>query len=294
MSKGRKRPRIGFGNRENGVLDTLVDLPKNRLIKAALAVIAETGKGVLNRSGVKATLNAAKSKLITGKGEKYPWIEEADEYANKIALILQNLGIKPNKLGVDGLPGSGKSTLARALAERLGMQWKSLDHENMNVQIDFSQKLTVYEHHRLFRTQNVDEFDAIIYIDESVESTKANIIRRTQSGRGAIIIDVLDFEKLKNIGRLAFDVCEGESTLIPDSNLIMKVRGPGGFHAKENLVKRLKVAGHDTTDLDKEKMLFLTAYARRQSGLKAYFMPGAFNNELLKGLLAGVRKFLDS
>ncbi len=33
MSKGGKRPKIGFGNREDGVHDILVKLPKNYLTR---------------------------------------------------------------------------------------------------------------------------------------------------------------------------------------------------------------------------------------------------------------------
>jgi hypothetical protein len=72
----------------------------------------------------------------------------------------------------------------------------------------------------------------------------------------------------------------------------MKVRPPQGFHAIENIVSRLHAAGHDAEGMGKEEMLFFLVYGRPRSGLMAYFLLGAFNEELLSGLLAGIRRYL--
>jgi hypothetical protein len=247
---------------------------------------------MMNRPGVRTSLEAAALGLLGGSGEQFQSVEAARENAAGIVSNLRKARIVPNRLGVDGLPGSGKSTLARALADKLCVKWVSLDHENMDVPRDFAPERAVHEHQRLLRTQDVDAFDVIIYVDEPVELSKARVLQRARTeARGSVIIDVLDFDKLKKIGKLAFDVCEGETVSIPGGSLLMKVRPPGGFRAIENTVSRLRAAGYDAEGMGKEEMLFLLACGRPRSGLKAYFLPGAYNEELLRGLLAGIRRY---
>ena len=280
------------GRQGNNVSAELSRLTDNRLSGAVLAGAVETGRAMMNRPGVRASLEAAVLGLLGGSGEQFQSVEAARESADGIALNLQEARIVPNRLGVDGLPGSGKSTLARVLADKLCIKWISLDHENMDVPRDFAPERTVYEHQRLFRTQDVDVFDVIIYVDEPVGLSKARVLQRARTeARGSIIIDVLDFDKLKEIGKLAFDVCEGETVSIPGSSLLVKVRPPGGFRAIENIVSRLRAAGHDAEGMGKEEMLFLLACGRPRSGLKAYFLPGAYNEELLRGLLMGIQRY---
>ena len=257
-----------------------------------MAAAVETGRALLTRPSIRASLEATVLKLLQGAGERRPVIESVRDSALRIALLLQERGSVPLRIGVDGLPGSGKSALALALADRLGMKWKPLDHENMDVPRDFSQERTIYEHHRLLRTQDVDIFDAIVHVDESVTVCKARILQRArEEARESLIIDVLDFEKLQKIGKLAFRVCRGEPISIPGSRLLMKIRPPQGFGTTENLVSRLRVSGHDAHALEKEEMLFLLRYGKRRSGLLAYFVPGAYTEELLRGLLAGLREY---
>ncbi|TET32572.1 MAG: hypothetical protein E3J72_19440 [Planctomycetota bacterium] len=287
-------PRQSRGRERSNFLEKLFDLDDNRLSCAALAAAIETGRAMLNRPTVRASLEAAVLKLLRGADEELPSVETVRESADRIALILKNQGIAPVRLGVDGLPGSGKSTLARALADRLGFKWKSLDRENMNVPLDFASERAVYEHQRLLRTQDVDAFDAVIYVGELVEASRARILRRARmEARGSMIIDVLDFDKLKNIGKLAFELCDGKQIPIPGSRLFMKVRPPEGFRAAENIADRLRAAGHNAEGMGKEEMLFLLAYGRARSGLMAYFVPGAYNRELLSGLVAGLKRYLD-
>jgi hypothetical protein len=265
----------------------------NRLSRAAVAAAVETGRALMDRPGVRTSLEAAVVRMLGGTDVALPPAAALRETADRVAVVLQEREIVPNKIGVDGLPGSGKSTLARALADRLGLDWKSLDYESMNAPRDFTQERTIYEHHRLFRTQGVDVFDAIVYVDEPVEISKARVLHRArEEGRESLIIYVLDYEKLKQIGTLAFDVCEGEPISIPESSLLMKIRPPGGFRVAENIESRLRAAAHDPEGMAKEEMLFLLAYGRPWSGLMAYLLPGAFNDELLQGLLAGMRSYL--
>ena len=201
-----------------------------------------------------------------------------EKQAERVAQLLRERGVIPNRFGIDGLPGSGKSTLARLLAERLGMEWKSLDYKNLGLPGILGQGRTIYEHHRLLRTQDVDAFDAIVYIDEPFERSRAKVLRR---GRGLILAAVLDYDKLKKVGKLAFDVCEGEPVRIPKSDLVLKIKPPKGFRAVENITSRLGSApsqskgdaGFDTSGMSKEEMLFVLAHGKRQEGLTAYLLP---------------------
>jgi hypothetical protein len=206
-------------------------------------------------------------------------VKSAEEQAERIAGILDEKGITPDKIGIDGLPGSGKSTLARALAKRLDMKRQSLDHKNLHLPGNLDSGRTIYEHHRLLRTQDLDVFDAIVYIDMSARRCRARVCRR---GRGLFLAAVLDYKKLRKVGKVAFDVCEGEPIPVTDGPLIVKIKPPGGFRALENTVSRLKrhqspqttgSAELDASGMSREEMLFLLACGKRKHGLKAYLIP---------------------
>lgn len=277
----------------SGLLDQVSELPKSRLSGAALAAALETGRGLLSRPGVRVSVEGAVLKMLGLAEEPHRPVEPVQEAARTILRILQERGVASRRIGVDGVPGSGKSTLARALADRLGFDWKSLDHEDMNVPRDFSRERIVYEHHRLFRTQDVDSFDAIVYIDEPAEASKTRVLRRARTeGRRAVIIDVLDYDTLKEIGRRAFEVCDGDPLTIPRSPLLMKIRPRQGFRAVESIASKVQAAGHNSEGMSKEEMLFFLFDGRARSGLRAYVLPGAYNEELLQGLLAGARRYL--
>lgn len=268
----------------------------NRLFGAALAAAVETGRAMLNRPSVRASVEAAVLKILGLAEEPHGPVKPAQQAAATIVRILRERGVFPRRIGVDGVPGSGKSTLARALADRLGFQWQSLDHEDMNVARDFSGQGVVYEHHRLFRTQDVDSFDAIIYIDEPVEVSRGKVLERAKAeARQGLSADVLDYDRMKKIGEVAFDACDGEPIAISQSSLVMKIKPAAGFRALENTASRLHAAGQQTEGWRKwrkEEVLFVLAYGRPRSGLMAYFLPGAYNQELFAGLLAGLRRYL--
>jgi hypothetical protein len=271
---------------------SLISLAKGRLSRAALAAAAATGQALLNRPGIRLTLESALLNFLRSRRATPANLEAVALNADKIASILRAHEIIPKRLGVDGLPGSGKSTLARALANRLEMQWQPLDGQNMDVPQAFSTERAVYEHHRLFRTQDVDAFDALIYVDEPIEAAKKRVLERAvREAREALIVDLLDFRKLKTIGRLAFEVCDGPSISVPGSNLFLKLKPPQGFRAREHLAERLPEA-YKTNALKKEALLFLVAYGKPQAGITAYLIPSAYNQELLAGLLAGLQAYL--
>ncbi len=226
----------------------------------------------------KTTGFAVTSIMLSSRRRPSTSIKAVEQQAETIARVLRERGIVPNRVGIDGVPGSGKSTLACALAIRLDMKRQSLDYKNVSRPGNLDQERTIYEHHRLFRTHDVDSFDAIVYIDEPVERSKAKVTWRP--GR-LILAAALDYNKLKKVGEIAFDVCQGAPIAIPDSYLILKIKPPEGFRASENIVSRLSAAGFDTGaapdvcrdcagGMRKEEMLFVLAYGRRQDGLKAY------------------------
>lgn len=250
----------------------LLGMGAARLGGAASAALLRRKWAILILSGMQVPLKTFAKMLRSSRGLSPP-TTAAQQQAEGIILILRERGIIPNKLGIDGVPGSGKSTLARALAAGLDMKWKSLDYKNLALPENLEQERTIYEHHRLLRTQDVDVFDAIAYIDEPVERSRARVRRR---GRGLLLAALLDYNKLKKVGEIAFDVCDGEPIVIPGSYLILKITPPGGFRANENIAKRLSTAGFNTSGMSKEEMLFLLAYGRRQDGLKAYLLPLAW------------------
>jgi len=260
-----------------------------RAIGAALATGKTTIEALSKRPGIRASVGSLKAKITTGKAEKHEIINKVYQNANNIRILLQSKGVSPNRLAIDGVPGSGKSTIARALAEKLNFEVKTLDYIDLNKPHDFSKEQAIYEHHRLLRTQDVDEFDAIIYIDEPVELSKEKCIHRK---RGGINIDVFDYEKLKRIGEKAFEIADGKVFSIPDSYIKIKVRPHNGFRAYENVKeeverKGLKIRGHS-----KEELLFMSVYGRPRKGLMAYVKVGAYNKEILEGLSVGVLRFL--
>lgn len=250
---------------------------------------AATARAIYSRPTVKSTFESLVKKFFTGKWEEQVSLDVVNHQADRIIDLLKSNGVTPNKLAVDGLPGSGKSTLARALADKLGFQWKSLDHQNLNKPIDFTEGKTVYEHHRLLRTQNPDNFDAVIYIYEPVELAKERVVKRK---RIPIIVDVLDFEKLKQMGDKAFALCNGLTHDIPDTNLKVKIKPNDGFKAYENIFSELSALGLNPEGLSKEQLLFLSIDGKARQGLNAYINTSVYNQELLIGLTAGLNELL--
>jgi hypothetical protein len=139
------------------------------------------------------------------------------------------------------------------------------------------------------RTQDIHNFDAIIYIDEPVELSKQKCLNRK---RGGINIDIFDYEKLKKIGEEAFSIAAGRVCKIKNSHIKLKIKPKAGFRAYENLRDKVKKKGFKAEGLCKEELLFTSVYGKPGKGLMAYVKAGAYNKELLKGLSAGVLRFL--
>ena len=240
----------------------------------ALRTAVSMGTDFYLKPGVKANIQ-----YLFQLSAEHPDAPADHPAATPIAQRLADRGLGAQRIGVDGLPGSGKSTLARALAERMGMQWACLDHQLSDEPMDFSAADAVYEHHRLFRTQDLDSFDVLVYLDEPMSKIREQIINR---GRGAALIEVLDFDRMREIGRKAFALAGGEEWQVPGTNVRLKTRPPEGFHDLARLDGELQRLGfRQTQDLPKEAKLFLAVYGRAKRGSLAYVQAGQFFKELL-------------
>jgi hypothetical protein len=261
----------------------------NRLIDAALVGGKATVDALAEKPGIQASLDSAKMRLTTGKAEKHEIIDEVNENADKIIALLNSKAVHIKRLAVDGVPGSGKSTLARALAVKLNFELQTLDYIDLNKPQDFNKEQSIYEHHRLLRTQDVESFDAIIYIDEPVELSKQKCLNRK---RGGINIDFFDYEKLKKIGSEAFNISAGRIYKISNSYIKLKIKPKAGFRAYKNIRVKVNKKGFKTEGLSQEELLFVSVYGRSRKGLMAYVKVGAYNKEIFEGLSAGVLRFL--
>lgn len=256
----------------------------------AIAVGGITTAGALkNKPSIQATLHSLKMKKETGAAEILTEVEEINRAADAIIDLFSSKGISPTRLAIDGVPGSGKSTLALALAKRMGFQCKALDYIDIDKPQDFSEQKMIYEHHRLFRTQEIDHFDAIIYIDEPIEICKEICLNRK---RDAVNIDIFNYEKLKKIGEKAFAMASGKIYRIPDSHFKLKIRPRSGYKAYDKICDEVKAKGFAVKRRSLEELLFLSVYGKAKGGLSSYIKLSAYNHEFKKGLKAGIARFL--
>lgn len=263
----------------------------SRFIGAVGVGISTTAAALTQRDSVQASIDSVKMRLSKGQAEIHDNQKAVKKNAKAVLSLFKEKKFKPRRLAIDGVPGSGKSSLAYGLAEKLDFQVKTLDYIDMNKPQDFSKMNTIYEHHRLLRTQLTEIFDAIIYIDEPVELSKKKCVHRK---RGGINIDVFDYDKLKKIGEKAFEAADGKTHEIPGTHIKIKFRPKKGFNAYKNLRDELKKKGIKTERRSKEELLFLSVYEKAESRLMAYINFGAYNKELKKGIKAGISTFFMS
>lgn len=235
----------------------------------------------LRRPGVRAYAEHLADNIFQAKDETTMTPARVNSVADAICRLFEEKGFKPARIAVDGVPGSGKSTLAQALADKLGMRVVCLDHQSMDAPLDFEQDNAIYEHHRLLRTQDIDAFDALVYIDEPVEISKKKVIKRK---RGGYLVEVLDYDLVKRIGDKAFAFAEGESFSFPNNFVRLKLKPQGGFKDRENINAALRKEGFDGAHFSKEETLFLCSENRAKQGFKAYVNLHAFNKDALAAL----------
>lgn len=257
---------------------------RGALAGAAAAAGATLAKNILRRPGFSAYFEYQAKKILFGWSEDGPVPEALVRTADSLAGFFSSMQVSLDRIAVDGVPGSGKSSLARALAERLGMGVECLDYQNMDKPLAFDKGRTIYEHHRLLRTQDIDAFDAIIYIDEPVEISMARVLKRK---RGGGLVELMDYGKLKAVGEKAFQVADGDAKAIPGSFVKVKVRPGAGFRHRQNIYWELQQKGdgfRNAAGLSTEQALFLLIYGRAGKGFNAYLKKSAFYPELLTAL----------
>lgn len=257
--------------------------------KAGLVGIATTAgltlvRGVLTKPGIRVYLEYQIERIFQGWPEGGNCPEEVSLTADAIVSLFRSRGLLPNRIAVDGVPGSGKSTLAAALARKLDMTVECLDHKNMDLAISFAKDRTIYEHHRLLRTQVLDGFDALIYIDEPVDTSRQKVLQRK---RGGYLVDIMNYDRLKAIGHRAFSVAAGECIAVEDSFARIKIRPAGGFRCLENIAAELLAKGLSSKGLNKEQALFMCVEGKARKGFGAYINPHAYDRELLLALKQG-------
>jgi hypothetical protein len=269
----------------SGITEALVDrkgiFKDHQPLGVGLAVSAEVARRLYEKPGYRATVDSLVGKVLVGEGEsnqqEHP---EVNAQADFIAALLTSRIGSVSRVAVDGVPGSGKTTLARALAARLGMRWQSLDHMDLDRPLDLGERGVVYEHHRLLRTQNLDGFDALVYINEPVVVSKQKVLKRK---RGGYLVDMMDYDRLKRVGKLAFALAEGAAYPVPQSDVIVKIRPDGGFRVLENLTTGLRERGVSIDGLAQEQLLFLAIEGQARKGFTAYIDKGGLGADILAG-----------
>ncbi|MBF0226267.1 MAG: (d)CMP kinase [Desulfobacterales bacterium] len=264
----------------------LKDLTKETLPKMIFTFITATVTNLMAKESIKSAVRGRIRKLITGNAEKpYKDIHTVEMYADNIMDILDKNRILPQNIGIDGPPGSGKSSLGRSLAKRTGLEWKTLYLNDLGKPYFFKQG-RIYENIRLFRTQNIDNFDVIIYIDCPVEDAQSRVMKRDRNGA---LVDYINFIKLKEIGDASFEMANGEEFRIPMSPIRIKIRPEEGYKDIENLKMKLISKGLDIERFSKEELLFLHCYGKPKSGILPYVNWGAYNSELLSAAQVSLR-----
>ncbi|MBF0101243.1 MAG: hypothetical protein HQK77_10085 [Desulfobacterales bacterium] len=238
---------------------------------------------VFKKPGIQAYLQYQLQKIMYGWTEDDFNPEETVRNANSVVQLFNTQQKQPNRIAIDGVPGSGKTTLSKTLAKILTMDVVCLDHENMDEPLVFDKDKTIYEHHRLLRTQDVDAFDVLIYIDEPIAFSKAKVLQRK---RGAYLIDIMDYDRLKQIGEKAFYAAMGDVFTIPDTFIKVKFKPDTGFRDTEHINTELMEKNLYQENLTKEQSLFLSVTGKPNKGFMSYLNPKAYEQDLFQALLS--------
>jgi len=261
----------------------------------AMAQFSTTlGIGLLSKETIQSFFRGQIRRLLTGSREKpYQPVPEIELVSDRIIAVFDQLGIFPSKICIDGMPGGGKSTLGRSLAKRTDLNWQTLFWKDIMHPYRFLPGV-IYENLRLIRTQDIEFFDIVIYIDCKTDTARQRIIERDRNG---LLADIVNLPKLKAVGDLAFEMLDGQEYRFSDSYVRMKIRPPGGYNDIDNIKKYLKENQRIDADIEnysKEEMLFACIYGRPRKGFFPYVNYGAYNDELLAGLSAALDKTIRS
>jgi hypothetical protein len=268
-------------------MGSLMKLYRKSLPEMGIAFLFGTLKSLFSRPTVQSTLRAQTRWVLTGSREKpYRDIPEVEICSYRIMELWERGGMRPSTICIDGLPGSGKSSLGRSLAKKAGLEWKTLNWKDLEYPYPFEEG-RIYENIRLIRTQDIEHFDLIIYIDCPVDTATCRVMERDRDG---IFLDVIDLPKLKEIGDAAFEMIAGEEIRIWQSPARIKFRPADGYRDIENLAHRLEAMGQHVQGFSKEELLFLYCRGKPERGIAPYVKPGAYNRELLSGLSAALRR----
>jgi hypothetical protein len=262
------------------------------IIKSMPKVITEfsttLGLGLLSKATIQSFFRGQIRRLLTGSREKpYRIIPEIEIVSDRIIELFDQLGNFPSKICIDGMPGGGKSTLGRSLAQRTGLKWQTLFWKDIKQPYRFLPGV-IYENLRLIRTQDVEFFDIVIYIDCNINTARQRILERDRNG---LLADIVNLPKLKAVGDLAFDMLDGQEYRIADSYVRIKFKPHAGYNDLSNIKKALKQKHCIDAEIEKyskEEMLLAYIYGRPNKGLFPYVNYGAYNDEILAGLSAAL------
>ena len=262
---------------------------KETLPEMGVTFVFKTLSSLLARPTILSTLRAQVRRVFTGSKEKpYREIPRVEYYSDRIMELLDSRGVAPRSICIDGLPGSGKSSLGRSLAKKTGLEWQTLYWRDLREPYPF-EKGKIYENIRLIRTQRIEHFDMIIYIDCPIATATCRVMDRDRDG---VLVDAFDFPKLKAIGDVAFEMAAGEEFRIDQSPIRIKLRPKEGYRDVENLKAKLKAEGISVAGLSKEELLFMYCYGKAQEGILPYVRLGAYNKDILSALLEALNRGL--
>ncbi|MBF0229327.1 MAG: hypothetical protein HQK63_06995 [Desulfamplus sp.] len=258
-------------------------------------------RNIIAKRGVNKNIQFLIESYLLDQGEKIDIPEKAMKEAVKIKDILTKEGLFPKQIAIDGVPGSGKSSLSRALGKILDMKPVPLDHYNMNKPINFISKPAIFEHHRLLRTQEIDSFDAIIYIDEPVENSKEKILQRK---RGSYLVDIMNFDLMKKIGKRAFQLADGIFYQVPDSFIKVKIRKGESYNMLKHISDELKLSeakplqqlhkgenlSQKINTMAKESLIFILEEGKVRKGFTAYLNTVAYKQEFIGAIKEAIFK----
>jgi len=262
--------------------------------KAMTQFSTTLGIGLLSKETVQSFFRGQIRRVFTGSREKpYKIVPEIERISDRIIEIFDDLGIFPTKICIDGMPGAGKSTLGRSLARKTSYKWQTLFWKDIMGPYRFIPGV-IYENLRLIRTQDIEFFDIVIYIDCKPDIARNRILERDRNG---LLADIVNLPKLKAVGDLAFEMLDGKEYRFGNPNVRMKIRPPGGFQDINNIKKYLKekqVIDPENGNLSKEEMLYACIYGIPRKGYFSYINYGAYNDEILAGVNAALDETIRS